>query len=148
MTEETGKRDVEIDIVIEDQTIGELTVWRGCKDTGKRDGYVDFWVHRRGVEVVAGKQISVVGDLLLKGRLDATGCAQITFEPVHWCQLIEWQRHMQVLGHLYIRAFELMGTEPQADDGHGRSEFAKAMAGQAMQRAQAGGVRTIGLVES
>lgn len=139
---------IEIDIQVEDATLGELIVWRGCKDKGKRDGYVDFWVHQQRTEVIAGRAQGIVGDLLMKGRVDAKGCAAITFEPMHWCQLIEWQRHMQVLANIYLRSFELMGVEPQADDEHGRASFRAAMAQRQLRLAADGGLRTIGLVRS
>lgn len=145
MTQET---DINIDIQVEDATLGELIVWRGCKDKGKRDGYVDFWVHQQRTEVVAGRAQAFVGDLLMKGRVDAKGCATITFEPAHWCQLIEWQRHMQILGNIYLRSFELMGTEPQADDEHGRAAFRAGMAQRQLRIAQDNGIQTIGLVRS
>jgi len=100
------------DITAEDVTTAELIVWAGCKDTGRSDGFVDFWVHRRGTEIVEGKMVGQLGELLLKGRIDAKGHADIAFEPVKWTLLVEWQRHMQVLGNLYLRAFELMGCLP------------------------------------
>lgn len=140
---------IELDIQIEEQTTGELFVWRGCRDTGKGDGYVDVWVHARQTEVAEGRQVFLVGELLLKGRVAASGLAELTFEPVAWRALIEWQRHMQVLGNLYVRAFELLGVAPPASDQHGRAAFASAMADRELRRARdSQGVRTIGLVEA
>jgi len=134
------------DITAEDVTTAELIVWAGCKDTGRSDGFVDFWVHRRGTEIVEGKMVGQLGELLLKGRIDAKGHADIAFEPVKWTLLVEWQRHMQVLGNLYLRAFELMGCLPPTRDEHGRRSYVQVMTQRAVQAAQAQGIQTIGLV--
>jgi hypothetical protein len=146
MTQETEQ--ITVDIEVEDATLGELIVWRGCKDKGKCDGYVDFWVHHRRTEILAGQAQAFIGDLIMKGRVDAKGRATISFEPACWSQLIEWQRHMQVLGNIYLRSFELIGVEPAADDEHGRASFRAAMAQRQLRLAQDGGQRTIGLVQS
>lgn len=146
MTQETDQ--ITVDIAVEDATLGELIIWRGCKDKGKCDGYVDFWVHHRRTEIVAGQAQAFVGDLVMKGRVDAKGRTTINFEPANWSQLIEWQRHMQVLANIYLRSFELIGTEPAADDEHGLASFRAAMAQRQLRLVKDSGQRTIGLVQS
>ena len=76
--------------------------------------------------------------------LAADGCASIQFDPVHWCQLVEFQRQMQVLGNLYVRAWDLLGVLPPADDQHGRDTYAKAVVAREL-REGVGRAKTIGV---
>lgn len=138
--------DVEHNIKTTDTTHGgELIHWRGCKDTGTRDGYVEFEVYQRRIEIVSGHQTSVAGARLMTGHYKADGCADIQFDPVHWCLLVEFQRHMQVLGNIFVRAWDLMGVLPPVDDEHGRATYAAAVATRTMRQAADGGAKTIGV---
>lgn len=139
--------DVELTIQTTDITQGgEIIHWRGMKDTGTRDGYLEFEMFQRRVEIVNGHQTNVASNRLMTGTYKADGCADIQFDRVHWCMLIEFQRHMQVLGNLYVRAWDLMGTLPPADDEHGRATYAAAVGVRTIrQAAESDGVRTIGV---
>jgi hypothetical protein len=141
--------NVEPDIQTTDTTHGgEIIHWRGMKDTGVRDGCLEFEVYQRRIEIMQGRQTSVAGPRLMVGSIKANGCTTIQFDKVHWCLLVEFQRHMQVLGHIYVRAWDLMGTMPPGDDEHGVATYAAAVAARTMRQAAdaAGeGVRTIGV---
>lgn len=74
-------------------------------------------------------------DIYLGGFVRGDGCAEILMrDPVHWCGWKDWRKHMQLLGHLFITAFDLMGREPE--DAEGLSVFQGAVADRAWNRYQ------------
>lgn len=143
MTDDTP--DVQPDIEITDPTLLEEIRWRGMKDTGIRDGYLDLEVYRRTIEIVDGRQVGVPKERTIHGTIRADGTASLQFDPVTWTQLAEWQRHMQVLGNLYVRAWDLMGVPPPGYDEHGVATYATAVAARALREAN-DRVQTIGAV--
>lgn len=87
------------------------------------DGCANFEV--RALEV-SGESVSPPvsepsDEVYLRGFVRWDGCSEIRFAPdqsetclgdYHWCGWNDWRAHMQLLGHLYVAAFELMGCEP------------------------------------
>lgn len=53
----------------------------------------------------------------------------IRFGDYHWCGWKDWRKHMELLSHLYLRAFELMGVEPNEHcDAEGLAVYRAAVA--------------------
>ena len=111
MTDETPPR-IELDIQVEELLNGELITWSGTRDTPNEHGRVDFEVFALEIGHHENRQVARRGDRLITGTMDATGCADVELGTLHLCQFPEWQRVMRVLGHIYVRAFDLMGCEP------------------------------------
>lgn len=95
-------------------------------------GAAQFEVHELDVTAEGGRRESTPAEAVyLRGFVKWDGCTEIALNParppehygdVHWCGFKDWQRFMSLLGHLYLRAFELMGREP---DGHSDAEGLK-----------------------
>lgn len=145
MTQET---DITIDIQVEDATLGELIVWRGCKDKGKRDG-------------LEAAQVDVPEDLHVALPLDQLTPVRRLEGDRRAAHGVDAALHEQIaderlgparddLGALLVdpKVHVSMGTEPQADDEHGRAAFRAGMAQRQLRIAQDNGIQTIGLVRS
>lgn len=48
----------------------------------------------------------------LTGFVKFDGCSEFEISRVHWCGPVFYQKHFQLLEHIYKRAFELMECEP------------------------------------
>lgn len=53
----------------------------------------------------------------LKGFVKWDGCAELDMGRPHWCGGASFKKHCDLLKHIYHRAFELMGREPDVSDG-------------------------------
>jgi hypothetical protein len=76
------------------------------------------------------RKISLPSDeLYLRGYVRWDGCSEIRFGDYHWCGWKDWRKHMELLSHLYLRAFELMGVEPNEHcDAEGLAVYRAAVA--------------------
>ena len=139
MTEETAQPypAVTLDIAEDELLNGELIVWRGTQDTPNEAGRVDFEVFALAVGIHEGRQLARRGERLITGTMDSTGCADIDLGTLHLCQFAEWQRVMRMLGHIYVRAFDLMGCEPsKATDPQGHAVLQAAKRAREADRVQ------------
>lgn len=55
-------------------------------------------------------------DAYLKGHVTWGACAQLDQGSPHWCGAKEFADHIQLLEHIYKRAFVLMDRDPLAED--------------------------------
>ncbi len=51
----------------------------------------------------------------LTGYVKWDGCAELNQGCPHWCGPDYFKRHCDLLKHIYLRAFELMGLEPEEE---------------------------------
>lgn len=49
----------------------------------------------------------------LKGHVKWDGCTELDMGCPHWCGPDQYALHCALLKHIYTRAFELMGREPE-----------------------------------
>jgi hypothetical protein len=102
-------------------------------------GAAQFEVHELDVTGNDGRRESTPAEAVyLRGFVKSDGCTEIALNParpaadfgdVHWCGFKDWQRFMSLLGHLYLRAFDLMGCEPdEHSDAEGRAVYRAAVA--------------------
>ena len=129
---------IELQIQQDEILEAEVILWRGMAPTADAKGYLEIEVYNLVTGVHEGRQVGARGPRILTGRMDSTGCVTLTFDQVHWCTFAEWQRCMQLLGHIYIRAFDLMGAEPdpQIDPG-GAAVYRMALEARKEARVQA-----------
>lgn len=129
MTEETGTPPpVAIDIELDEIVDQKIILWRGSTAAGELDGEVTFEVFAADEAIVDGHRALRRGARLITGTMRSTGCADVHVEPMHLCAFDEWQSVMRVLGHLYVRSWDLMRADPdiQTDpQGYGVLQMAK-----------------------
>lgn len=143
--------DIEVDEVHDKQTI---VTWRGTKG---HDGRVEFAVYNAVAAMHEGRQVLRRGDLVFGGLMESSGCIDIQTGAMHLCSFPDLQHVMQLLGHVYVRGFELMGIEPSRTvDPEGYAVFQLAKQAREAERVQAlidksvaelrhGGISTIGV---
>lgn len=54
----------------------------------------------------------------LTGYVKWDGCTELDMGRPHWCGPDGYRKHCDLLKHIYIRAFELMGREPEEPWGN------------------------------
>ncbi len=108
---------------------------QSCKTERIQDedgfGFEIAWTYHSGAASFEVRKLDVSGDgtpsghvsepaadVYLSGVVTWDSCSEMRLhDQEHWCGWKYWREHMQLLGHLFVTAFDLMGCEPEDAEG-------------------------------
>lgn len=106
---------------VDDVSFGDLAVFRVVWSVRKH--WADFKVYEIGgwggptfdqPVFGPGFELTIQADteVHVEGSIKWDGCSNLHFDPcVHLCSAPSFENHIQLMKHLYFKAFELMGRE-------------------------------------
>lgn len=82
---------------------------------------LDHWADVEVFEIVGyeldgdDKEEMLSDDVYLVGYVKWDGCTELDMGCPHWCGPSNYIKHCNLLKHIYLKAFELMGREPEEE---------------------------------
>ena len=81
----------------------------GCTDTDGRNPEFP----KANADVIEFTSNVNQAEAYLTGFVKWDGCTELDMGCPHWCGPADYRKHCALLEHIYKRAFELMGREPE-----------------------------------